>query len=223
VFTHLRLPKDPLVQTDSGERDPDEALTQRVRRGDAVAFAALATRYWTAVHRIARNMLPDPSQAREVAEETFLRALRSPGWFPRDAPFKVSLYRLAIVLSLIQHEPRPAFSAESLLPQFDAGGHLIAPEGDWSERDGRRDLTEQIREGLEHVEDLDRASFVLREIEQLPIEEAAAILRTSPERIREGAHRACLMLTGFLGQLFSSTTGSPEVSIQGVPLTRRRT
>jgi len=66
---------------------------------------------------------------------------------------------------------------------------------------GRRDLAERIREGLEHVEDLDRASFVLREIEQVPIEEAAAILRASPEEIRDRAHRACLCLTGFLGRL----------------------
>src|SRR5258708_39774187 len=149
-------------------------------------------------------MSPDQSKAREVAEETFLKVLRSPDWFPGDAPFKVSLYRLAIVLSLVQHQPGPAFRAGSLLPQFDGSGRLVVPEGDWSELAGRRDLAEQIREGLEHVEDLDRASFVLREIEQVPIEEAAAILRTSAEEIRHRAHRACLCLIGFLGRLLGA-------------------
>jgi len=171
--------------------DPDEVLANHVRRGDKAAFAALATRYWTAVHRIARNMLPDRSKAGEVAEETFLRALRSPEWFPYDAPFKVSLYRLAIVLSLIRHQPRP-----------------LVPRGGGSELTARRDLPEQIREGLEHVEDLDRAAFVLREIEQLPTEEAAAILRTSPEMIRGGVHRASLTLTGLLGHRCRSRMAS---------------
>ena len=132
-------------------------------------------------------MLPDPSKAAEVAEETFLRALRSSQWFPRDTPFRVSLYRLAIIHSLIQRQPGLA------LP---AGSPELAE---------RRDLVEQIRQGLEEVEDLDRAAFVLREIEQVKVEEAAEILRTSPKKIRESVHRVYLMLTssrldGLLGR-----------------------
>src|SRR5216684_2525309 len=171
----------------------DDVLSERMRRGDRDAFAALTTRYWAAVHRIAWNMLPDQSKADEVAKETFLRALHSPGWFPRDSPFKVSLYRLAIVLSLIQHQSGPALSAEPLLPQFDAGGRLIPPEGDCS--------------GLDHVEELDRAAFVLRAMEDVPLEEAAAILRTSSEKVRDRAHRTCLLLTGFLGRLVGAAKG----------------
>jgi RNA polymerase sigma-70 factor (ECF subfamily) len=185
----------------------DDVLSERMRHGDRGAFATLTTRYWAAVHRIAWNMLPDQSKAREVAEETFLRALRSPGWFPRDAPFKVSLYRLAIVLSLIQYQAGAAFRAESLLPQFDASGRLVVPEGDRSELAGRRDLAEQIREGLDHLEGLDRAAFVLRWLEHVPLEEAAAILRTSSERIRDRAHRACILLTGFLLRLVGAAEG----------------
>jgi RNA polymerase sigma-70 factor, ECF subfamily len=185
----------------------DEVLAGRMRRGDRGAFATLTTRYWTSVHRIAWNMLPDQPEAFEVAEETFVRALRSPDWFPRDAPFKVSLYRLAIILSLIRHQTGPALEAESPLHPFDGGGRPVVPDGDLSELAGRPDLAEQIREGLERVEDLDRAAFVLRAVEQVSLEEAAAILRTSPERIRERAHRACLSLTGFLGRLAGEAEG----------------
>lgn len=152
--------------------DSDEALASRVRRGDTGAFAALATRYWSAVHRIARNMLPDPSKAGEIVEETFLRALRSSEWFPRGAPFRVSLYRLAIVLSLVRRQPGPASPTKP----------------------GESDQAGRIREELEHVEGLDRAAFVLREIEQVASEEAADILRASPQAIRESVHRVYLTL-----------------------------
>src|SRR5258708_28539345 len=147
-----------------------------MRSGDAVAFAALATRYWSAVHRIARNMLPDQSKAREVAEETFLRALRSSHWFPRDTPFKVSLYRLAIIHSLIQRQPGLALRA---------GAPELAE---------RRDLVEQIRQGLEQVQDPDRAPFVLGRIEHGKGREAARILPTPPEQIRGSDHRGYLTL-----------------------------
>jgi RNA polymerase sigma-70 factor (ECF subfamily) len=211
-----------MAMTNGLDDDLDDVLAERMRRGEHVAFAMLATRYWTAVHRIARNMLPDQSKAREVAEETFLRALRSPDWFPRDAPFKVSLYRLAIILSIIRHQPHSVSRAESLWPTFDAGGRLVVPEGEWSELAGRRDLAEQIREGLEHLEDLDRAALVLRVIEQVPLEEAAAILRTSPEEIRHRSHRACLGLTGFLGRLLERGTHSGEKVVPRVDLAAPR-
>ncbi len=178
-----------------GEALDDDVLSERMRRGDRGAVATLTTRYWAAVHRIAWNMLPDQSKAGEVAKETFLQALRSPGWFPRDAPFKVSLYRLAIVLSLIRHQPGRASRAESHSPQFDVSGRLVVPEGDWSDLAGRRDLAERIRDGL------------LRAMEEVPLAEAAAILRTSSESIRHRAHRACLLLTGFLGRLAGAAEG----------------
>src|SRR5260370_7553214 len=148
-----------------------------MRSGDAVAFAAHATRYWSAVPRIARNMLPDPSKAGEVAEETFLRALRSSQWFPRDTPFRVSLYRLAIIHSLIQRQPGLA------LP---AGSPELAE---------RRDLVGQIRQALEEVEDLDRAAFGLREIGQAKVEKAPETLRPPPTNIRATPQPLYLLLT----------------------------
>src|SRR5260370_42613740 len=108
-----------------------------MRGGDQDAFATLTTRYWAAVHRIAWSMLPDPSKAGEVAEETFLQALRSPGWFRRDAPFKVSLYRLAMVLALIRVQPGRALKGESPSPQFDLRERLVGRQGGWLERAAR--------------------------------------------------------------------------------------
>jgi len=84
---------------------------------------------------------------------------------------------------------------------------LVVPEGDWSDLAGRRDLAERIRDGLDRVEELDRAAFVLRVMEEVSLAEAAAILRTSSENIRHRAHRACLLLTGFLGQLAGAAEG----------------
>jgi RNA polymerase sigma-70 factor (ECF subfamily) len=181
--------------------DDDDVLAERMRRGEHDSFAMLTSRYWTAVHRIARNLLADPTKAREVALRAFLGALRSPDWFPREAPFRVSLYRLTIILALIPSQPGQAVSGESLLPQFDADGRLVAPETDLSELAGSPGLAEHIREGLKHVDDLDRAAFVLRVVEEVPLDEAAAILEIPAGEIRHRAHRANLSLTGFLGRL----------------------
>jgi RNA polymerase sigma-70 factor (ECF subfamily) len=184
-----------------------------MRRGDGVAFAALATRYWNAVHRIGWNMLPDPAAAGELAETTLLSALHSVEAFPTDVPFRTSLYRQAMSQSLIRLHSASGSVPRSLatfLPRFDAHGRLASAGTDWSESReaafGRRDVGERIQGTRHHLDALDRAAFVLREIEQLPVEEAAAVLGISPESIRQRAHRASLILTGFLGDLFERST-----------------
>jgi len=199
-----------------GEAQVDDLLAQRMRRGDAVAFAALATRYWNAVHRIGSNMLPDPSAAGEMTEATFLSALRSAEAFPSEVPFRTSLYRQAMSESLVRLHSVPSSVTRSLapfLPRFDAHGRLTSAGSDWSNSGetafGRRDVGERIRETLQHLDALDRAAFVLREIEQLSVEEAAAVLGISPESIRQRVHRASLILTGSFAQLLERPTSDP--------------
>lgn len=189
----------------------DEENAQRVHLGDPVAFAALTVRYWSAVHRMARSMLREASEADEATEETFLLALHSPELFPPDVLFRTSLYRVAIdrALTRLRSSPRDAESAANFFPTFDAAGRLATDESDWSGFGEtlikRTDLATQIREGLGRMDELDRASFILRDVEQLPAEEVAAVLRTSPEEVRERAHRARLMMADFLRQLVSSS------------------
>ena len=195
-----------------GEALMDEVLVQRMRRGDGVAFAALATRYWSAVYRIGWNMLPDPSAAGDLAEATLLSALRSTEAFPGDVPFRTSLYRQAMSQSLVRLHSVPGAITRSLgafLPGFDTHGRLASAGSDWSESGegafGRPDVGKRIRETLQHLDALDRAVFVLREIEELSVEEAADVLTISPESVRQRAHRASLILTGFLGDLYART------------------
>jgi hypothetical protein len=69
--------------SEAADSDSDEALLERTRRGDAGAFAALAIRYWEAIHRVARNMLPDAPAPARIGEATFRSLLRSADAFPR--------------------------------------------------------------------------------------------------------------------------------------------
>jgi hypothetical protein len=59
----------------------DEVLAERIRRGDRDAFAMLTTRYWTAVHRIARNMLH--GQAEGIRQSTHRACLLLTGLLRR--------------------------------------------------------------------------------------------------------------------------------------------
>jgi RNA polymerase sigma-70 factor (ECF subfamily) len=160
--------------------DTDEELLERTRRGDAVAFAALASRYWHTVHRLVWNMLSDAVAPAQIAEATFLSLLRSGDAFPPGVPFRTSLYRVVLGESW-----RRLRSATRI-----AQGATRA----------ERSVTRKIREGVQRLEVLDRAAFVLREVESLSSEEAGAILGIAPASVRQRTHRATLMMTAFVGR-----------------------
>lgn len=160
--------------------DTDDELLERTRRGDAAAFAALTTRYWSTVHRLAWNMLSDAAAAARIAEAAFLSLLRSNDAFPPGVPFRTSLFRVVLGASW-RRLGSPT---------------RIAPAPAWA----RRSVSQGIRDGLRRLDLLDRAAFVLREIEGLSSEEAGSILGIAPASVRHRAHRATLMMTAFAGR-----------------------
>jgi DNA-directed RNA polymerase specialized sigma24 family protein len=165
-----------------GLADADEVLLDRTRRGDPVAFAALATRYWNSVHRLGWSMLSDAAATAQIAEATFLSLLRTGDAFPPDVPFRTSLFR--VVLGEAWRRRSAPRSARGPV---------------WAER-----LVEhRVREGLQRLDVLDRAAFVLQVIESLSSEEAGAILGIAPDSIRQRAHRATLVMTSLLEHAFA--------------------
>jgi len=152
-------------------RSSDEIVAERARRGEGVALVELALRHWKAVYRVARNMLV--SNAAEAAEETLRHTIFSAKSFPDGVPFRSSLYRAAVEVSLARLHATPV---------------------EWNSRT-TESLADRIREALGRVDAVDRACYVLRDVEELSSEEAAFVLRTSPAIVRARAHRARLMLT----------------------------
>jgi len=71
-------------------------------------------------------------------------------------------------------------------------------------RPRRRAAPSPIREALAQLDPLDRAALLLRDVEELALEESAAILETSVQDLRERAHRARLLLMGLPGWLLKS-------------------
>ena len=189
-------------------RTSDDTLAERARRGSGEAFGALMRLHGEAVYAIARNMSATIRDAEEVVQEAFLSAWRELSSFPAGDSFKTWLYGIAMKTALAHreaHRRSPWGSLEELLPAFDGAGRLIETKGRWPELDGSPSeqirVTGLLREALECIDDGTRAAFVLRDLVQLPVEEVAVILQKSPQGVSQDAHRACLMLRGFVNGL----------------------
>ncbi len=75
--------------------DPDRALVDRARSGDAEAFSELVRRHQHRLVGFLRALVSRHEEAEDVAQEVFLRAFKSLRQFRGASSFKTWLYQIA--------------------------------------------------------------------------------------------------------------------------------
>jgi RNA polymerase sigma-70 factor (ECF subfamily) len=168
----------------------ENALIRRAAAGDLEAFEAVVRVKRERVVRIAWHILGDRELARDVAQEVFVRLFRVIGRFKEGGRFDTWLHRITLNLAI------DAFRRErphrGTVPIDTGGGPEMTdfagagPQAGASPAD-RLAAGEVRRIFVELSATLppkQRAAFVLREIEGLPTEEVAAIMKTSASTVR---------------------------------------
>src|SRR5262249_3245750 len=74
----------------------DEQFLERLRQGEAGAFERLVAERAADVYSLLYRLTADVEEARDLSQETFLRAFQSIGRFRGEADLKTWLYRIAI-------------------------------------------------------------------------------------------------------------------------------
>lgn len=74
----------------------DQELVFRVQRGDKAAFDQLVLKYQHKIIQLVNRYLKDPSEAQDIAQESFIKAYRALPNFRGDSAFYTWLYRIAI-------------------------------------------------------------------------------------------------------------------------------
>jgi RNA polymerase sigma-70 factor (ECF subfamily) len=189
----------------------DMELVERLKRGDAEAFAALLRRHQGKVYRLAMNMTRNSQDAEEVTQDVFLTVYRKLGAFDGRAAFSTWLYRVATNAALMKLRGRrsePHLPIEEAGPTFAADGRFARPVADWSELPEDQLLSAESRRVLaEAIEALPpdyKAAVVLRDIEGLSNQEVAETVGTTVLAVKSRLHRARLALRERLAAYFGA-------------------
>jgi RNA polymerase sigma-70 factor (ECF subfamily) len=170
----------------------DEELVARSIRGDTDSFNELILRWERPIYVLAYRTIGREEDARDVCQETFLRAFRALPGFRGQAKFSSWLYRIA--LNLCRDWMRRERRAPLLqFPEdVDPIEQAAAAEPSESIEDlvARKDLTRIVERAMARLPEEQRTAIVLKEYHGLTFQEIADIvgcpLSTVKTRLYQG-------------------------------------
>jgi RNA polymerase sigma-70 factor (ECF subfamily) len=177
----------------------DAHLAHAIAQGDFDAFERLMRRHNRRLFRLARASLRDDAEAEDALQEAYLQAYRAIGEFRGEASLATWLSRLVLNQCLGRRRRQArrdnvvAIVPADTIPDLEH--RLMSPD---DERPDQALARAQLRALLERPIDVLPASFrvvfVMREVEELGVEETARALDLPEATVRSRHFRARALL-----------------------------
>src|SRR5688572_19819616 len=170
----------------------DEELVDRAKGGDADSFNQLVLRWERPIYALAYRVIGREEDARDVCQETFLRAFRALPGFKGQAKFSSWLYRIA--RNLCRDWIRRQRRAPTLqMPEGVDPSELAAEKGPVESIEdlvSRRELSAGVEEAMALLPEEQRSAIILKESHGMTFQEIADLqgcpLSTVKTRLYQG-------------------------------------
>jgi len=177
-----------------GEQKVDQALVERVQRGDKTAFDVLVRKYQHKIVKLISRYVRDQSEVYDVAQESFIKAYRALPNFRGDSAFYTWMYRIAINTAKnylvaqgrrlpnvdIEAQEAEQFEGESYLKDYATPEHMLL----------RDEVESTIYSAIDQLPQDLRTAITLREIEGMSYEEIAEAMACPVGTVRSRIFRA---------------------------------
>jgi RNA polymerase sigma-70 factor, ECF subfamily len=183
----------------------ERELIRRIRGGERELFSELIRPYERRMYVTAMAILQSDADAQDVAQEAILKAFTHLWQFREDSRFSTWLTRITINEARMRRRKehrdimKPFHELEN---PADDPDYVPREFTDWreipSETLERSEIREQLVKALGHIAEKYREVFILRDIQQLSVEETAEVIGEKPGTVRTRLLRARLMLRDLL-------------------------
>lgn len=179
----------------------DEELVALSARGDRDSFDELVHRWERPIYALAYRTIGREEDARDVCQETFLRAFRALPAFRGDAKFSSWLYR--ITLNLCRDWVRRQRRTPVVQMPEDVDLHELAAAKEPSESIedlvARRDLTSHVERAMAALSEDQRTAIVLKEYHGMTFQEIANLLGCPLSTVKTRLYQGMTTLRRELG------------------------
>jgi RNA polymerase sigma-70 factor (ECF subfamily) len=172
-------------------------LIIRAKAGDKTAFDQIIINHQRKVISLAWRLLGNREDARDAAQETFLRVYKSFGRFDPSQDFNGWLYRIAVNVCRDLARKRRG-NIYSLEAEVESGA--VAEPASSHDTESAAMLAQEhaiLLRALATLPEKERAAIVLRDMEGLDTEEVARILGSSPTTVRSQICAARVKIKAF--------------------------
>ncbi len=186
-----------------------EISAEALRLGDRREFARLVDAYSGPLYRLALKMLGNASDAEDALQNTFLKAFQHIDTFEGRSSLSTWLYRIASNEALMLLRKRRPETTFSDIPTEDEDEQNIDPVQftDWCCLPEEEFLSAEARAALDRsvqrLPETLRIVFVLRDIEDLSIQETSQVLGLSETAVKTRLLRARLRLREELSSYYA--------------------
>ena len=183
--------------------DPDFEIVARVKNGETDAFEELVRKHGRRVYRSLMGILGSPEEAEDALQDAFLKAFQHLPNFEARSRFSTWLVRIAINTGLQRLRGRKDFdSLDEESEQFkprSIQAWTDSPEDYYS----REELRKLVEKEVMKLPVKYRVALMLRDLEELSTEEAAAALGLTVPGLKARVLRGRLMLREAMVPYFS--------------------
>lgn len=193
---------------------------ERLKQGDRAEFARMVELFSPKVYRLALKMLGEEQDAEDVLQETFIKALRSLPAFEGRSSLSTWIYRIAVneaLMSLRRRKPdeisidQEREDDEAEVEPVQLVNWCCLPEGELMDAEARAFLDKAVQQLSPAL----RSVFVLRDIQGLPVREAAETLGISEPAVKTRLLRARLQLREELSTYFGERMAEKRSEVEG--------
>ena len=170
----------------------DEELVAKSIRGDAESFNQLILRWERPIYALAYRTIGREEDARDVCQETFLRAFRALPGFRGQAKFSSWIYRIALNLcrDWARRERRtPVVQPPENVDLIELAA-AVGPSESIEDLVARRDLMRAVEAAMTVLPEEQRTAIILKEYHGLTFQEIADLvgcpLSTVKTRLYQG-------------------------------------
>ena len=185
-------------------------LLERCRAGNELAWEALVRTYQGRVYGLSFHYLGDAEEARDVAQEIFVRIFRNLDDCEDEArfvPWMLRIARNACIDHIRRRKARPPARDVPVEDMHDLASPSRGPDDALDDRARKR----WVHEGIQSLGPLNREIIVLKDIQGLSLEEIAKILGIPLGTVKSRCNRARLELARKLSALTGRRYGAENI------------
>lgn len=175
---------------------PDEELVARSMGGDVDSFNQLVIRWERPIYALAYRVIGREEDARDVVQETFLRAFRSIGGFKGQAKFSSWIYRIALNLcrDWIRKKKRtPVMQAPEGVDVIEMAAD-VGPTESIEDLVARKAMSEVVARAMAVLPDEQRTALILKEYQGLTFQEIADLLGCPLSTVKTRLYQGLLVV-----------------------------